>query len=77
MCQELGHNCRDALEVSAGGDGGGDDDDDDNDRSVYSEASTSSSSSVDDRNLHDITPVTSEDEDGLGKRLDAAMKLDD
>ena len=77
MCQELGHNSRDAPEVSAGGDGGGDDDDDDDDRSVYSEASTSSSSSVDDRNLHNITPVASEDEDGLGKRLDTATKLDD
>ena len=75
MCQELGHNCRDAPEVSARGDDG--DDDDDDDRSVYSEGSTSSSSSVDDRNLHDITPVASEDEDDLGKRLDTALKLDD
>ena len=72
MCQELGRNCRDALEVSAG-----DDDDDDDDRSVYSEASTSSSSSVDDRDLDDITPVASEDEDYLGKRLDTVLKFDD
>ena len=74
MCQELGYNCREVSEVSAGHDGGVDD----NDRSVYSEASTSSCSSVDDRDLDDITPVASEDEDedDLGKKLDTALKFD-
>ena len=74
MCQELGYNCREASEVSAGHDGGVDDDD----RSVYLEASTSRSSSMDDRDLDDITPVASEveDEDDWGKKLDTALKFD-
>ena len=68
MCKKLGYNCKNAL---AGGDGG----DDDDDLSVYSEASTNSSSSVDDRDLNDFTPVASEDEDDLGKRLDTVLKF--
>ena len=73
MCKKLGFNCRNYVPPPVG------DDDDDDDVSVFSEASTSSSSSVDDQNLSGDgnTPVGSDDEDEITKRLDKALRLDD